>query len=132
MSAKSYRDRVEAWFERRTGRKPASIEEAALLHFDESFKINPRLRRMRDEVVEYAESKGGVVLDYAQARWGHYWNLRLPQPGDRVNEHLGLTEEEGKAIFGEIMLHIAPIMRDSPERALQPSADHVRAVDLDA
>ncbi|MCA1837102.1 MAG: hypothetical protein LC721_12570, partial [Actinobacteria bacterium] len=75
-------------------------------------------RKLRDLVVAYAESQGGVVLDLAHLLHGVFWGRPLVLTFDQSAVILNRPEAELKQIFDDMMLHVKQDLVSSAEYQL--------------
>jgi hypothetical protein len=122
-----------AWFQRRHGRQPASFNEAFGAYTDERLRLNPDERRVRDEVVAYAEAQGGTVLAFAQLKFAQYWHLGRPTPVAQASQQVGIDVDAGWAMVAQIYDGARTAVTMSPEwRSGRPSVRPRVSVDLNA
>lgn len=98
--------RHERWFEKMRGRPPADPSEIESLWLEEYFKLNPIDQARRQLMVEYAESEGGIALEYLKRLFPEYWLLPTVEGPDAVAPALGLGEQDENRILGEALSYM--------------------------
>jgi hypothetical protein len=88
-----------------------------LAWFTDVLDSNPAERAKRDLIVAYAESEGGLVLDYLQLLFPRYWFMVEDVPAGTEAQSLGLTEQEEMAILADLFTAVLPSLQSSPGRA---------------
>ena len=103
MSSRDISERKTEWYRRRTGRLPRDRDEVERLYNEAFYELNPRVREMRDLIRKYAESRGGVVLEYLERRWPGYWGrLEADHDPSKVADAMGLPREQEVRILAEM------------------------------
>ncbi|HVL38089.1 MAG TPA: hypothetical protein VM328_01740 [Fimbriimonadaceae bacterium] len=88
--------------------------------FEDFLKQNPRERKRRDLVVEYAEAKGGIDLEYVRRLLPAYWGLPPEISSYQAEESLGLSGEEANRILAKMFRDVLPTLWESPEYKENP------------
>lgn len=114
-------ERLEQWYYRQTGRLPRDMDDVAALHHREFIELNPNARNLRELVVEYAESKGGLVLAYFRQKSPYYWGGVLRGNPSEIGPSMGLSKEQEYTILGEMAQWVNARLDATPELREPPS-----------
>lgn len=79
------------------------------------YSVNPRERKQRELVVEYAQEKRGLVEEYLRLRYGDYWASPVILPLNECAARLRTPAKRLKEIEQEMMNDVLPRWRDSKE-----------------
>lgn len=77
--------------------------------------LNPRMRKRRELIVEYAEARGGTVLDYFQRFYPEYWKRSPDCPRGEAGPSLGLSRDEENQMVVEMYQMVMPKFQNSSE-----------------
>lgn len=91
------------------------LGEDEMRRFEESWARNPGLGRMRDLIVSYARSEGGLTLAYWERDAGHYFGKPIIMRSDRIAEELGVAVSELERISAETWAWVKPRLEADPD-----------------
>lgn len=79
------------------------------------FEANPYSRLRRDAVVQYAEERGGIVLDVLQRLYPMYWLIPKSFTREACARELGITTRRIDEIVRDLGRAILPTLTRSKE-----------------
>lgn len=85
--------------------------------------LNPREKKRRDLVVDYAEVQGGVVVEYLRRIFPRYWFDPDALPPGTAGLSLGLTPDDENRIIADMSKVVLPAFRASEEYSLPHDAN---------
>jgi hypothetical protein len=100
---------MKMWFEEKRGRPPNSQDEVHQLWYEEFFRLNPAEAKRRDLVVDYAERRGGAILEFLKLEFPQYWSLPRQSPPltlAKKAQMLGSSEAVLKQMLLDMVLEL--------------------------
>lgn len=92
-----------------------SLSEEELRGFAESEAKDPAIAKLYSLEREFAETRGGRILDVWKLSHGRIFGLPWMMTLDEVARRLGITEEEANAAAAEVTHAVIPLWHATPE-----------------
>lgn len=86
-----------------------------LARWEAHYARNPGHRKMRDLVVSYARSRGGLTLQFWELKTGQWFGKPLMMRTDRIAEKLGVPHSELEKVLAETFAWVGPRLDADPD-----------------
>ncbi|HVE46131.1 MAG TPA: hypothetical protein VNA57_05245 [Acidimicrobiales bacterium] len=90
--------------------------------YQQFLELNPRERKRRDLIVDYAELQGGDVTEYFRRLFPRYWFDSDSLPVGTAGLSLGFSPEQENQMIADMSKVVLPAFRASPEYDLPHDA----------
>lgn len=97
-----------------------SLSEEELVGFAASEARDPAIAKLYEFEREFAETRGGRILDVWTLHQGRIFGLPWMMTLDEVAKRLGITDEEVNAAVAELRASVGPLWEASPEYKASP------------